>query len=169
MSRSHPPCDQHYTRIKYDYSNQQQQDRQNQKLHTYVFDPNYSQSTAPCQPAHLNTNSPTGSLSIDQRVLTESQLRNTNQNLSKDRAVNPSVEQQWNQPYPACPQTSNYTRNNNQLTNLREIGINRFQPICENPQDPSRWDHLNLSHVNMDVRRNSKDNYVPCLPRLGQN
>jgi hypothetical protein len=57
-----------------------------------------------------------------------------------------------------------YTRLSNPVSTLRETGVNRFQPICLNPQDPTRWEQQ--GEVGINYRMVVKDNHVPCLPIL---
>jgi hypothetical protein len=66
---------------------------------------------------------------------------------------------------PACNvQFTDSTRISNPICTARGIGINRFQPLCLNPQDEERW--LQLSEVGINYRMVVKDNHVPCIPKL---
>lgn len=56
------------------------------------------------------------------------------------------------------------TRISNPVCTARGIGINRFQPLCLNPQDENRW--LHPSEVGISYRMVVKDNHVPCIPKL---
>jgi hypothetical protein len=64
--------------------------------------------------------------------------------------------------FPSCDLKFEYTRTSNPTMTLRETGINRFQPICLNPQDRNRWEHPGETGIN--YRMVVKDNHVPCLP-----
>ena len=57
-----------------------------------------------------------------------------------------------------------YTRTSNPVCTAREVGINRFQPLNINPQDPRRW--LQQAEVGINYRMVVKDNHVPVIPRL---
>lgn len=65
---------------------------------------------------------------------------------------------------PRCDIGTDYTRISNPLCTAREVGINRFQPLCLDPQDENRW--LHPSEVGISYRNVVKDNHVPCVPRL---
>ncbi len=64
---------------------------------------------------------------------------------------------------PACPLISEYTRLSNPICNSRGVGVNRFAPLCLNPQDECRW--LNPSEVGINYRMVVKDNHIPCIPK----
>lgn len=66
---------------------------------------------------------------------------------------------------PVCesPMTDS-TRISNPVCTARGVGINRFQPLCLNPQDENRWFHP--SEVGISYRMVVKDNHVPCIPKL---
>jgi len=69
----------------------------------------------------------------------------------------------WN--FPKCGKLrSEYTRVSYPLCDLKEIGVNRFQPICLDPQDRSRWEHP--SEIGINYRMVVKDNWRPCVPRM---
>ncbi len=54
---------------------------------------------------------------------------------------------------------TNYTRLNNPCQ-LKEIGINRWEWLCKNPQD-----NVNIPFdYNIDTRTLTKDNHRPCIP-----
>ena len=65
---------------------------------------------------------------------------------------------------PMCGPFTDYTRISNPICTARGIGINRFQPLCLNPQDENRW--LHPSEVGISYRNVVKDNHVPCVPKL---
>lgn len=54
------------------------------------------------------------------------------------------------------------TRLSNPPATLRETGVNRFQPICLDPQDRSRWEHP--GEIGINYRMVVKDNHIPCIP-----
>jgi hypothetical protein len=59
---------------------------------------------------------------------------------------------------------TDHTRISNPICTARGVGINRFQPLCFNPQDESRW--LHPSDIGINYRMVVKDNHVPCIPKL---
>jgi hypothetical protein len=61
-----------------------------------------------------------------------------------------------------CPNRVEYTRISNPSCTLKETGVNRFQPICLNPQEPTRWEFQ--QPVNLNNRLFCRDNFVPCIP-----
>lgn len=65
---------------------------------------------------------------------------------------------------PACGPSTDYTRISNPICTARGVGINRFQPLCLNPQDENRW--LHPSEVGISYRNVVKDNHVPCIPKM---
>jgi hypothetical protein len=65
---------------------------------------------------------------------------------------------------PLCELFTDHTRISNPICSARGVGINRFQPLCLNPQDENRW--LQLSEVGISYRNVVKDNHVPCIPNM---
>lgn len=65
---------------------------------------------------------------------------------------------------PVCGPFTDYTRISNPICTARGVGINRFQPLCLNPQDENRW--LHPSEVGINYRMVVKDNHVPCIPKM---
>lgn len=65
---------------------------------------------------------------------------------------------------PACNPFTDYTRISNPICTARGVGINRFQTLCLNPQDESRW--LHPSEIGISYRNVVKDNHVPCIPKM---
>lgn len=80
--------------------------------------------------------------------------------LDQDKCRDPSDK--WN--FPECSQLrSEYTRVTYPTCDLKGTGVNRFQPICMDPQHPSRWEHP--SEIGINYRMVVKDNHRPCIPR----
>lgn len=80
--------------------------------------------------------------------------------LDQDRCVDPSDK--WH--FPTCPKLSTeYTRVTYPTCDMRCTGVNRFQPLCLDPQDRSRWEHP--SEIGISYRNVVKDNHQPCIPR----
>jgi hypothetical protein len=65
---------------------------------------------------------------------------------------------------PSCGPFTDYTRISNPIATARGVGINRFQPLCLNPQDENRW--LHPSEVGISYRHVVKDNHVPQIPKV---
>lgn len=64
--------------------------------------------------------------------------------------------------FPACSISTDYSRVTNPPCNLKGTGINRFIPLCLNPQDLNRWEHP--GEVGINNRMIVLDNHVPCIP-----
>ena len=64
----------------------------------------------------------------------------------------------------SCNIGSEYTRISNPICTSRGVGVNRFNPLCLNPQDECRW--LQPSNVGISYRMVVKDNHKPCIPKL---
>lgn len=64
---------------------------------------------------------------------------------------------------PMCGFGSDYTRISNPICTARGVGVNRFQPLCLNPQDENRW--RQISEVGISYRNVVKDNHIPCVPQ----
>jgi hypothetical protein len=80
--------------------------------------------------------------------------------LEQDRCVNPSDK--WH--FAECPRLrTEYSRVSYPVCDLKEVGVNRFQPICLDPQDQSRWEHP--SELGINYRMVVKDNHRPCIPK----
>lgn len=56
-----------------------------------------------------------------------------------------------------------YTRISHPTCDLKGTGVNRFQPLCLDPQHPSRWEHP--SEIGINYRLVAKDNHRPCIPK----
>jgi len=80
--------------------------------------------------------------------------------LEQDKCTNPSDK--WH--FPECRKLrTEYTRVTYPKCDLKGTGVNRFQPICLDPQHPSRWEHP--SELGVNYRMVVKDNHRPCIPR----
>jgi hypothetical protein len=78
----------------------------------------------------------------------------------QDKCRNPSDK--WH--FPECPKLrSEYTRVTYPVCDLKGTGVNRFQPICLDPQHPSRWEMP--SEIGINYRMVVKDNHRPCIPK----
>lgn len=67
--------------------------------------------------------------------------------------------------FPECNNQlrTEYTRVTNPICDLKGTGVNRFQPLCLDPQHPSRWEHP--SEIGINYRMIAKDNHRPCIPK----
>lgn len=80
--------------------------------------------------------------------------------LDQDKCRNPSDK--WH--FPECGKLrTEYTRVSHPTCDLKGTGVNRFQPICLDPQHPSRWEHP--SEIGVNYRMVVKDNHRPCIPK----
>lgn len=80
--------------------------------------------------------------------------------LEQDKCRNPSDK--WH--LPECGQLrTEYTRVSFPKCDLKGTGVNRFQPLCLDPQHPSRWEHP--SEIGINYRMVVKDNHRPCIPK----
>jgi len=66
--------------------------------------------------------------------------------------------------FPECSIRRDYTRLSNPTCTMRETGVNRFQPLYLNHQDPRLWEAQ--AEVGINYRMIVKDNHVPCIPNL---
>ena len=65
---------------------------------------------------------------------------------------------------PECSIGTDYSRVTNPPCTLKGTGVNRFQPLCLDPQDPNRW--LHPGEIGINYRLVVKDNNVPCVPEF---
>lgn len=155
----------------------------------YTLDPNYAERCDPCRAFDSGWIGKQGVSYNNLRPLidTESDLFNLNRILTKDPNYKylPYCPQCGHcndglpcgggvaggcdqcQPrlfnFPSCTIKYEYTRLSNPTSTLKETGVNRFQPICLNPQDRDRWELQ--GEVGINYRMIVKDNHVPCLPK----
>lgn len=66
--------------------------------------------------------------------------------------------------FPSCSISTEYSRLVNPPCNIRGTGVNRFQPLCLDPQDLNRWEYP--GEVGINSRMFFLDNHVPCIPQL---
>lgn len=64
--------------------------------------------------------------------------------------------------FPACSIATEYSRIINPVCNNRGVGVNRYTPLCLDPQDLNRWEIQ--SQVGINNRMVSLDNHSPCIP-----
>jgi hypothetical protein len=66
--------------------------------------------------------------------------------------------------FPDCPRLrTEYTLTSYPKCDMKGTGVNRFQPLCQDPQHPSRWEHP--SEIGINYRMVVKDNHRPCIPK----
>lgn len=177
-----------WSRGKYDRGLTEIDTRQSTAPLEYTLDPSYAEQCNQCRPEGPGWLGKQG-VSYDSKmpiVDTESELFNLNRVLTRDPNYQylPNCPKCGNcddgapcgsgviagcescQPklynFPSCGRHFEYTRTSNPTCTLKETGFNRFQPICLNPQDESRW--LAQSEVGINYRLVAKDNHVPCIP-----
>uniref|UniRef100_A0A6C0BM64 Uncharacterized protein n=1 Tax=viral metagenome TaxID=1070528 RepID=A0A6C0BM64_9ZZZZ len=173
---------QNWSRAKYDTNYVPVDLRQSTAPLAYSLDPTYAERCAPCLSTEVGWLGKQG-VSYDQSkplVDTESDLFNINRMLSRDPRY--KYQPSCNGPdcvgvingcdkcqptlthFPICEHIKNESsRLSNPTSTLRESGVNRFQPICLDPQTPSRWEHP--GEVGINYRMIVKDNHVPCIPQ----
>lgn len=173
-----------FERQMYDVKAYENSLHQSTKPLNFQLDPITTTRCDPCRPTQPGLNSRVGVSITHERPLVdvESELLLLNYRNTKDP----------NQKYkPSCPQCGGWypcggvagncqeklqhlpqcdglltdsTRISNPVCTARGIGINRFQPLCLNPQDENRWMHP--SEVGISYRIVVKDNHVPCVPKM---
>lgn len=179
-----------FERQKYDPGNYEADIAQSTKPLNYLLDPISVNRCDPCRPSQPGYIGRVGVSVTHQRPLVdvESELLHLNILNSKDPGAlyKPTCPQcgECYEGYPCgggvvagcnncqeklhhlpvCTPFTDYTRISNPICTARGVGINRFQPLCLNPQDENRW--LHPSEVGINYRMVVKDNHVPCIPKL---
>lgn len=176
-----PHFGQNWSRSKYDTELVSQDVNQSTAPLNFQLDPAFAEVCKPCFQKEVGWIGKQG-VSYDSSkplVDTESDLFNINRVLSRDpkfkytpacggRCAGQSSDCQECYPalshLPECLVRNESTRLINPKSNLRGTGVNRFQPICLDPQDPSRWEHP--GEIGINYRMVVKDNHVPHIPKL---
>jgi hypothetical protein len=135
----------------------------------YLLDPSYANPCQPCRPAdigYLGRQGVSLAKNID-LVDLESSLKLLNYRNSRDpnAKFNPCCEGDYSQDllhFDECMISTDYSRVTNPPCTLRGTGVNRFQPLCLNPQDPDRWEYP--AQIGINYRLVVKDNFVPVVP-----
>ena len=179
QTHDRPLFNNNWGRSKYDQDYINTDVKQSTAPLEYALDPNYAERCHPCLATEVGWIGKQG-VSYDTSrpmVDTESDLFNLTRPLSKDPShrYKPCMNDncigiingcESCQPrlynFPDCQIKNESTRISNPGFTLRETGVNRFQPLCLNPQDPSRWEHP--GEIGINYRMVVKDNHVPCLP-----
>lgn len=129
----------------------------------YVLAPYYAERCQQCNPSvpgwigRQGVGYDSSRLMID----TESDLNGITRKLSRDpqKLYHPTAPVNQSN-FPTCDNTSTqHTHLSNPAMNLKGTGINRFQPICLNPQDQTRW--LLQTHANLNTQLQARDLYCP--------
>lgn len=177
-----PTFGQNWSRNKYDKELYNIDVKQSTAPLVHILDPTYTENSHRCLPNEVGYVSKQGVSWDSSRPIvdTESDLFNLNRILTKD----PSYKYR-----PACthgdcigvinecnqcqPKLQHFnlcndhryecTRLTNPVSNLRSTGVNRFQPLNLNPQDPTRWQHP--GEIGINYRMIVKDNHVPHIPK----
>lgn len=178
----------HWSRTKYDVGSAKIDLHQSTSSLDYQLDPNFAERCNQCRPLGPGWISKQGVSYDTQQPLvdTESELFNLNRILTRDPNYKyiPQCPNCQNNPdgypcgggvvktcphqpplfhFPQCNLKFEYTRISNPTSTLRETGINRFIPMCLNPQDRSRWEHP--GEIGINYRLVAKDNHIPCIPQ----
>lgn len=138
---------------------------------------NYGVHTNPCRMNDVGILGTNGASSHPERSLidVDSNLKNLNIPLSNasctqyvpdcpcGKSVDDCISCSKNKHQKECTLNRNWTRLTNPICATgRELGINRFQPLCLNPQDRQRWEHQ--AEVGINYRMVAKDNHIPKIP-----
>ena len=99
---------------------------------------------------------PKGSIDVD------SQLKKISEPLTKCPQNQNSLADRFTS-IGNCENHYDYTRLSNPLCTSREVGINRFQPVCADPQE--HLSNPNIFNLGTDARKLATDTYKPCLPK----
>jgi len=178
-----------FERTAYDAGAYAAQIKQSTAPLLYALNPIFANPCNPCRVGTVGYISKVGVSLTKQRPLidVESDLKNLDRHYSKDpnQKYRPSCPKQksCNEGYPCgggvvngcgnsqeklfhfptCDLGGDYTRTSNPTCTMRETGVNRFTPLCLQPQDEDRW--LHPSEIGISYRNVVKDNHVPCIPR----
>lgn len=179
-----------FERLRYDAGAYDAQLKQSTGPLMYRLNPVFANTCNPCRPGNVGYIGRVGVSLTHQRPLVdvESDLMNLHRHSSRDprQLYTPSCPQQQSCSegypcgggvvagcessqeklfhFPTCDIGTDYTRISNPTCTMRETGVNRFTPLCLQPQDEDRW--LHPSEVGISYRNVVKDNHVPCIPRL---
>jgi hypothetical protein len=174
-----PQFGHNWTRASNDQNNINLDLQQSTAALGFTLDPVYAEKCPPCLPTEVGWLGKQG-VSYDNSkplVDTESDLFNVGRILTKDPSykfqpcqkkkciglVNGCEECQPPLAHlPECVIKNESTLLSNPKSTFRETGVNRFQPICLNPQDRTRWEHP--GEIGINYRMIVKDNHVPCIP-----
>lgn len=155
-----------FENLKYDMGAYQTDLRQSTAPLQWQLDPMSANSCSACRPGDVGYIGKQGVSISEQTPLidVESDLMLLNYRNSRDPAKKfiPTCNQDKMFHFKECGIRTDYSRITNPACNLRGTGVNRFQPLCLNPQDEDRW--LNPSQVGINYRMVVKDNHVPCIP-----
>lgn len=178
-----------WSRSKYDTGSLTVDTRQSTAPLEWLLDPTFAERCMQCRPPDSGWIGKQGVSYDTTRPLidTESELFNLNRILTRDPNYNyvPYCPKCGNctdgapcgqgvtsagcdncQPklfhFAPCGIKNEYTRISNPQCTLKETGVNRFNPICLNPQDETRW--LAQGEVGISYRLVAKDNHVACVP-----
>jgi len=99
---------------------------------------------------------PKGSVDVD------SELKNLGEPLSRC-TYTPKILADHFSNIGNCNNHYDYTRLSNPLCTSREVGINRFQPVCADPQE--HLSNPNIFNLGTDARKLATDTYKACVPK----
>jgi hypothetical protein len=183
-----------FERLKYDSETYDMDVAQSTAPLQYRLDPNFTNRCNLCRPGDigyvgtqgvsLNTNESLIDVESDLKLLNYRQTRNpmkkfipncqtcqtcnkTNGTVCDEGLTDncPTCNEKQNlHNLPSCPIFTEYSRISNPISTTRGVGLNRFQPLCLNPQDINRWEMPMETGIN--YRLVAKDNHVPCVPKL---
>lgn len=134
----------------------------------WTLDPNYANHCNPTFGCDIGYNSRNGvSIAKDKPLIdvdSDLKLLNFRNSLNpSDKYIPPSHCTTNNYHFPCSNLGTEYTSISHPKCLFRGSPlINRFQPLCLNPQDELRW--LQPSEIGINYRMVVKDNHVPCIP-----
>ena len=162
-----------FERTMYDPRAAQQYLKQSQGPGLWALDANRYQRCNPCRPADIGQLASQGvSISCKESLIDiDSRLSNRGYVWTHDPASKPHITFKSSDRdlhhYKACGPRTSYSRLDVPICTARGLGWNRFQPLNQNPQERCRWEHPD--RIGTSSRLVSKDNHVPCTPKLMSN
>lgn len=175
-----------FSNLKYDTGAYQTTIKQSTGPIHYRLDPIQNNQCQPCRPAEPGYLGKVG-VSLPKfmsLINVDSEIRGLNYPTTKDPSEqfnpnqpNPNIEETdaqnggmnkpWNEQetynLPECNLTTEHSRLSLPVCLNREIGINRFDPLCLHHQDENRW--LHPGEIGINYRMVVKDNHRPCVPK----
>ena len=134
----------------------------------WMLDPNFANNCISCFPSDPAYIGKIGvSIAKDTPLIdVESDLKLLNYRNSRnpqDKYIPPTHCVTNNYHFPNCQNLTEYSRIILPPSTLRgTVAMNRYSPLCLNPQNENRW--LQPSEIGINYRMVVKDNYTPCIP-----
>lgn len=164
-----------FERLKYDTETYNIDIAQSTAPLNWRIDPNYANKCDMCRPGDVGYVATNGVSLHNERPLTdiESELYRLNYKNSRnpmDKYIpGKGPDNGALGHFEPCRIATEYSRNANPISTSRGVGLNRFQPICLNPQDIGRWEIPEetgiINRFGVSNRLVIKDSHVPCVPK----